>query len=149
VAVKKIIFQITPQTHVRATQGDSIYFRIPKDKLRPAGLKRRLRLERYNEYKLAIAALAKERHFVMPAFGCFFKFFIPCPKSWSGVKRKRHHFTFHQARPDLDNLLKAVMDGLMREDKEIAHLQVAKYWVDFPEGWIEIEIDDMVTDARE
>jgi len=35
---KKIILNITPQTHVRATQGDSIFFRIPREKLRPSGL---------------------------------------------------------------------------------------------------------------
>jgi hypothetical protein len=37
--LRKVILNITPQTHVRATQGDSIFFRIPRDKLRPAGLK--------------------------------------------------------------------------------------------------------------
>ena len=48
---KKVILNITPQTHVRATQGDSIFFRIPREKLRPAGLSRLLRLEKYNKYK--------------------------------------------------------------------------------------------------
>ena len=58
---KKVILNITPQTHVRATQGDSIFFRIPREKLRPAGLSRLLRLEKYNKYKVDLCAEAKAK----------------------------------------------------------------------------------------
>ena len=30
------------------------------------------------------------------------------------------------------------MDSLMAEDKQIAHIELAKRWVDFETGWIEI-----------
>ena len=50
---RKVILNITPQTHVRATQGDSIFFRIPREKLRPAGLSRLMRLEKYNQVFLS------------------------------------------------------------------------------------------------
>lgn len=146
---KKIILNITPQTHVRATQGDRVFFRIPRDKLRPGGLKRLLRLERYNEYKLSIAALAKEQHFCIPPQGCRVYFFIPVPRSWSQKKKTRMHFTLHQAKPDLDNLTKAIIDGMMAEDKHIAHLQMAKFWVDFPQGWIEVYIDEPAFPVKE
>ena len=60
---KKYTFKITPQTNVRSTQGDRIYFRIQRDKLRPEGLKRLMRLERYNKYKIDLLALAKAMRF--------------------------------------------------------------------------------------
>lgn len=140
--IKKILLNITPQTHVRATQGDSIFFRIPREKLRPAGLKRLLRLEKYNQYKIDLGAEAKRKKFTMPPAGASITFFIPVPPSWSKKKKKQYHGTFHQSTPDIDNLLKAFSDSLMAEDKQIAHLEVQKRWVDFDIGWIEIASKD-------
>lgn len=136
--LKKVILNITPQTHVRATQGDSIFFRIPREKLRPSGLKRLMRLERYNKYKVDLGAEAKRKSFVMPPIGASITFVIPVPPSWSKKKKKLYHGTFHQSKPDIDNLQKAFLDSLMKEDKQIAHLEVQKRWVDFESGWIEI-----------
>lgn len=135
---KKIILNINPQTHVRATQGDSIFFRIPREKLRPSGLSRLKRLERYNTYKVELGAEAKRKGFVFPPVGASITFFVPVPPSWSKKKKKLYHGTFHQSKPDLDNLLKALMDSLMAEDKQIAHIELSKRWVDFETGWIEI-----------
>lgn len=140
--VKKILLNITPQTHVRATQGDSIFFRIPREKLRPAGLSRLKRLEKYNQYKVDLGALAKSKGFVMSPVGASITFFVPVPPSWSKKKKKLYHGTFHQSKPDLDNLLKAFMDSLMAEDKQIAHLELSKRWVDFESGWIEVTFKD-------
>lgn len=139
---QKIILNITPQTHVRATQGDSIFFRIPREKLRPAGLKRLLRLERYNKYKVDLLAESKAKQFVLPPIGASITFFIPVPNSWSKKKKKLHHGRFHQSKPDIDNLTKAILDSLMTEDKQIAHLEVQKRWVDFESGWIEISLKE-------
>ena len=140
--MNKVILNITPQTHVRATQGDSIFFRIPREKLRPAGLKRLMRLERYNKYKLDLDTEAKIKSFVMPPIGASIVFVIPVPASWSKKKKKLYHGTFHQSKPDIDNLQKAFLDSLMKEDKQIAHLEVQKRWVDFEIGWIEITLKD-------
>ena len=140
--MKKLTLNITPQTHVRATQGDSIFFRIPREKLRPSGLSRLKRLERYNQYKVDLAAAAKSKQFVMPPIGASITFFVPVPPSWSKKKKKQYHGTFHQSKPDLDNLLKAFMDSLMAEDKQIAHLEISKRWVDFETGWIQISYKD-------
>lgn len=135
---KKVILNINPQTHVRATQGDSIFFRIPREKLRPSGLSRLKRLERYNTYKIELAAEAKSKRFLFPPVGASITFFIPVPPSWSKKKKKLHHGRFHQSKPDIDNLQKAFLDSLMAEDKQVAHLEVQKRWVDFEIGWIEI-----------
>jgi Holliday junction resolvase RusA-like endonuclease len=135
---RKVILSITPQTHVRTTQGDKIFFRIPRERLRPAGLKRLLRIERYNQYKIDLSAEAKRVRFTMRPIGMSIHYFIPVPKSWSKKKKRLHHMTYHQSTPDLDNLTKAMKDSLLREDKQIAHYELSKWWVDNETGWIEV-----------
>jgi hypothetical protein len=120
---KKVILNITPQTNIRTTQNDRVFFRIPRAKLRPAGLKRLLRIERYNNYKVELLTEAKKKGFVVPAAGLSITFYIPCPESWPQKKKKAHHGKLHQSRPDLD--------------KYIANITLTKRWVDFPQGWIE------------
>lgn len=132
---EKILLNITPETHVRATRGDSILFRIPREKLRKPGLKRLLRLEKYNDYKLNLSAECKRKQFKFPPQGASICFFVPVPKSWSGKKKKLYHGKFHQSRPDLDNYLKAMTDALLVEDKYIAHYgELSKRWVNFETG---------------
>ena len=135
--IKKVTFNITPQTSVRSTQGDKIYFRIPREKLRPEGLKRLLRLERYNEYKISLLALAKQKKFNLPEQGCHIIFYIPVPKSWKKYKQQQMHMMLHTSKPDVDNCLKAILDGLLTEDKHIADIRITKKWVNAPNGYIE------------
>lgn len=141
-STKKIILNITPQTHIRTTVGDRIFFRISRDKLRPPGLKRLLRIERYNEYKINLLAETKRKQFIMPPAGVAIVFYVPVPKSWSNKKKKAHHGMLHQSTPDLDNFAKAMMDAMLSEDKYIASYSLTKRWVDFPDGWIEVTIED-------
>jgi Holliday junction resolvase RusA-like endonuclease len=129
-------------SHIRSTKGDSIFFRIPREKLRPDGLRRLLRLERYNNYKVALLAEAKQKGFTLPPTGLNVTFFIPMPRTWSKKKRKLLHGQFCQSRPDLDNLIKSLCDSLVSEDKFIANLSASKRWVDFPVGWIECILTD-------
>lgn len=139
----KYVLNITPQTHVRATKGDSVFFRIPRDKLRPAGLKRLLRLEKYNQYKIDLLAECKRVGFTIPPEGACITFFVPLPKSWSKKKRRQFHGTLHQSKPDLSNLLKSFEDAICTEDKYIAHYSgLGKRWVDFETGWIEVVISE-------
>lgn len=136
---------ITPQTNVRTTQNDRMYFRIPRDKLRPAGLKRLERIERYNQYKIDLLALCKAKKFVLPSQGLCITYFIPVPKSWSKKKKAKYHGTLHQSQPDIDNLVKATFDSLAREDKYVGHIgYICKRWVDSEKGWIEFEIIEPV-----
>jgi len=134
---KRIVFNITPQTNVRATQGDCIFFRIPREKLRPAGLKRLLRLERYNDYKLSLCAIAKSKQFVPPEQGGHLFFYIPVPKTWKKYKKEEMHMKLHQSKPDWDNLAKAFFDSMFSEDMHIADVRVTKKWVNQEKGWIE------------
>jgi Holliday junction resolvase RusA-like endonuclease len=137
---KKITFNITPQTSVRSTQGDRIYFRIPREKLRPEGLKRLKRLERYNEYKVTLSALAKSKRFTPPQQGGHLIFYIPIPKSWKEYRKKQMHDQLHTQTPDWDNLAKAFFDSLLTQDKGIADVRVTKKWTNEPEGRIEFII---------
>ena len=137
---KKILLNITPISHLRTTQGDRIYFRIPRDKLRTEGLKRLLRIERYNNYKIELLAEAKRKGFVLPPSGLSVTFYFPLPKTWSKKKRKAHHGGFMQSRPDIDNILKGFFDALTPEDKYIANITATKRWADYPTGWIEISL---------
>jgi len=130
-------FQITPQTHVRSTQGDRIYFRIPREKLRPAGLARLQRLERYNQYKIDLSALAKQIRFTPPEQGGHLSFYIPVPRTWKKYKKEQYHLQLHQSTPDWDNLAKAFFDSLLHQDKGIADIRVTKKWVNQETGWIE------------
>lgn len=137
---RKIILNITPQTFVRTTVNDRWFFRIKRDQLRPSGLKRLLRIERYNEYKLSLLAEAKRKQFTLPASGFSITFYVPVPPSWSKKKKKQYHGLLHQSTPDLDNMAKAFFDSMVREDKFVAQYSLCKRWVDFPDGWIEIVV---------
>lgn len=139
---RKIILNISPETHVRATQGDRVFFKIPRDKLRPAGLKRLKRLEKYNRYKISLLAEAKRMRFVLPEQGAAVTFFIPVSKSWPKWKKEKMHMQLHQEKPDWDNLAKAMGDSLLIEDKHIASIMITKRWVNQTTGWIEIMISD-------
>lgn len=138
---KKYILNITPQTNVRATQGDRIFFRIPREKLRPDGLSRLLRLEKYNDYKSSLSALVKQQRFTIPEQNVHMIFYIPVPKTWKEYKKKEMHMKLHQQKPDIDNLVKAVFDSIFTEDKYIADFRATKRWVNQADGWIEFIIE--------
>lgn len=146
---KKVVFDITPQTFVRATVGDRIFFKIPRAKLRPAGLKRLMRLERYNKYKIDLCTLAKMQHFEMPEQGAHVTFYMPVMKSWSKAKKANMHMSLHQSTPDVDNLTKALFDSLMAEDKHIADIRITKKWVNQEHGWVEIIINTPSNRSRD
>jgi len=111
---------------------------IPRDKLRPAGLKRLMRLERYNKYKIALLAEAKRHQFELPEQGAHITFYIPVPKSWTKHKKESKHLTLHDSTPDIDNCAKAMLDSLLPEDKRIADIRLTKKWLNAPEGKIEV-----------
>lgn len=143
---KRKIFKIpiTPQTYVRVVYNDRIFFRIPRASLRPAGLARLERIERYNNYKIAVLAEAKRIGFKMPEQGAHVTFYIPVSKSWRKHKKEAYHLQLHQERPDADNLYKSLSDSLMYEDKTIADVRITKKWVNSDQGWIEITVENPV-----
>ena len=63
-------------------------------------------------------------------------FRIAMPKTWSKKKKIEMNETPHQQKPDIDNLLKAVMDAVLDDDSHISSISVYKIWAH--QGSIEI-----------
>jgi Holliday junction resolvase RusA-like endonuclease len=63
-------------------------------------------------------------------------FYIPMPKSWSKRKKAQMIGKGHQQKPDVDNLLKAVMDATLKEDCHIYDIHPKKFWAE--QGRIQI-----------
>lgn len=99
-----------------------------------------MRLERYNEYKISLSAVAKSKRFLPSEQGHHVTFFIPVPKTWRRHKKESAHLQLHTSTPDLDNLYKAYLDAMLAEDKHIADVRLTKRWVNQENGWIEIVI---------
>jgi Holliday junction resolvase RusA-like endonuclease len=55
-------------------------------------------------------------------------FYLSMPKSWSKKKKELMRGKPHQETPDLDNLLKAVNDALLEQDKIIYKIEATKFW---------------------
>lgn len=55
-------------------------------------------------------------------------FYLPCPASWSKVKRERLMGRPHLGKPDADNLVKGLMDALFVNDAFVWSITAQKYW---------------------
>lgn len=55
-------------------------------------------------------------------------FVLPMPKSWSKKKKRETTGRAHQQVPDSDNLLKALLDSLFKNDSHIWDIRVTKVW---------------------
>lgn len=65
-------------------------------------------------------------------------FGLPMPKSWSAKKKTTVEGTPHKQVPDIDNLLKSLLDALYGDDSHIWHIgEVKKLWS--VEGYLLIE----------
>ncbi len=64
------------------------------------------------------------------------RFGISMPTSWSKRKRESMDGQPHQQRPDIDNLLKALMDAILPDDAFVWFVWAQKVWAN--EGFIEV-----------
>lgn len=55
-------------------------------------------------------------------------FVLPFPKNWGKAKRQICNGSRHTVKPDLDNLLKALLDALYDDDAHISALYIEKVW---------------------
>lgn len=139
---KRVRLYITPQTHVRTTQRDAICFRIPEADLiekYPHLYKRKIRIERYIQYKRDLRIEAERVGFTLPTAGAWIKFFLPVPVSWSKKKKRKMNLEPHVSRPDASNLHKAFEDALIAQDMGVWDYRVSKFWYNSIKGFIEIE----------
>ena len=103
-------YSITPTPKPRMTQRD-------KWKKRPATLK-----------YFAFKDECRLKGVYLPKCGAHITFVIPMPKSWSKKKKESQNNSAHQQRPDVDNLLKALMDAVYGEDCGVYDVRISKYW---------------------
>ena len=64
--------------------------------------------------------------------------YLPMPKSWSKKKKEEMCGKLHQAKPDRDNIDKAILDALLKEDSVVASGMIEKRWDDGGGARIEV-----------
>lgn len=55
-------------------------------------------------------------------------FHMPMPDSWSKKKRASMEGAPHKARPDIDNLCKALLDAVFDDDSHVWDVHASKLW---------------------
>ncbi len=55
-------------------------------------------------------------------------FTLPMPKSWSEKKKVENDGWPHKQRPDIDNLMKALLDAVYADDSHIWRINAEKRW---------------------
>lgn len=104
------VYNITPMGKPRMTRAD-------KWKKRPEVL-------RYRAFCDHVRLQGVE----LPEAGAHVTFILPMPLSWSKKKRLQHDGQPHQAKPDCDNMLKALMDAIYADDAHVWDCRVTKVW---------------------
>lgn len=113
---------------------------VPKPRqTRRSKWKKTLSDERYYRFKDETKLLRVS----VPENGYHVLFVLKMPKSWSKKKRDKMRHTPHQQTPDKDNLEKALLDALYKQDSHIWDGRCSKIWGD--EGKL-IIIEGLQTD---
>lgn len=101
---------------------------VPKPRMTRADTwKKRPCVLKYWAYKDELRLLFKEENIKIDG-SIFVDFHIPMPRSWSKKKKALLDGNFHDKRPDIDNLVKGVMDALYEEDSHIHTIYCKKFW---------------------
>jgi Holliday junction resolvase RusA-like endonuclease len=118
----EIRVNVEPMGAVRMTKSDT----WKTDPNHPNPMKRqRDAVRRYFAFKNAILDSCNKANFTLD--NCIhLTFCLSMPKSWSEKKKKAYCGQPHKSRPDLDNLIKAVMDSLRKEDGDIYRIYAEK-----------------------
>lgn len=65
----------------------------------------------------------------VPEDGASITFVMPMPKSWSKAKKLAMNGKLHKQKPDLDNLLKALIDAVYCDDCSVSsYAGIRKIW---------------------
>ena len=116
----KVVFNIEPMGKPRMTQSDK--------------WKKRDVTDRYWEFKDKLNTRANELGYV-PGDKLSIRFYLQMPKR---PKKHQQEGMPHQSKPDLDNLIKAFKDALLKDDSHVYEYGfMGKYWSNSPR----IEVD--------
>lgn len=92
--------------------------------------KKRPCVVRYFTFRDELQRQANQQGFTL-CNGLTYIFLLPMPDSWSKKKKDAMRHQLHEQTPDIDNLQKSLMDGMLSQDKAIAHIQnIFKLWSD-------------------
>ena len=108
-----ITFNVTPMGKPRMTQRDCW-------KKRPCVLK-------YFKFKDSIKIQAKRQGYAL-SDTLEVIFYIPMPKSWPKKKKALLNGKPHKQRPDIDNILKGLLDTLLVDDSIVHDVTCKKIW---------------------
>ncbi len=64
----------------------------------------------------------------IPDDGASITFILPMPTSWNKKKREQMNGKPHQSKPDIDNLIKALLDATMENDAGVWNIHACKLW---------------------
>ncbi len=117
IAIRRTVYDITPVPAPRMMRADAwkqrpcvLQYRAFRDEVRYQGID------------------------VPP--GAHLEFVLPMPVSWSKKKRAAMYGAPHTQKPDLDNLVKALLDACYTDDSHIWKLSAEKRWGEI--GWIAV-----------
>lgn len=123
------ILRVKPVSKPRMTQRD-------RWKKRPV-------VEAYWDYKNKLIAYREENGAILSEAGDHIVFLLPMPKSWSKKRKLESPGRPHQQRPDLDNLLKGIWDGLLEEDSMQYDVHATKIWSPVPAIIVAKEVESL------
>ena len=107
---------------------DKVYNIIPMPKPRMTRRDAWTQRECVNRYNAFKDNVALEKLTFDEAFS-HIVFIIPMPGSWGEAKKERMNHTPHQQEnADVDNLCKALMDAVYKQDGAIWDIRVSKIW---------------------
>jgi Holliday junction resolvase RusA-like endonuclease len=101
---------------------------VPKPRMTRADRwKTRPPVQRYWDYKDKLLELTKGIEICYTPLSL--QFILPMPKSWSKKKKAEMNLQKHESTPDLDNLIKAFKDALLKEDSMVwCYDYMTKVW---------------------
>lgn len=90
--------------------------------------KKRPEVVRYRSWATEMKYMANVAGYELPAtLSCIF--YIEMPKSWSKKKTLEYYGSYHEAKPDLDNIIKGVQDILAKNDSYVyRYKDIYKVW---------------------
>jgi len=109
-----ISFPVDPIGKPRMTQSDK--------------WKKRKVTDRYWEMKDHLNIIATAQGFVMPESDYRIVAYIPMPDGWTKEDKEKMDNTKHQMKPDKDNIEKAILDSLCKDDSYVWDGRITKLW---------------------
>jgi Holliday junction resolvase RusA-like endonuclease len=116
------IIDVIPIGAVRMTKSDRWKINPnhidPRKRQRPA-------VTRYFDFKNKVVKECNKVGYVMKNH-IDVVFFLPMPDSWSTKKKELYNGKPHKSRPDIDNIVKGLMDAVKKEDGDVWSVKAEK-----------------------